>query len=175
MIKGIQKWLFYRSFDVGTKKNTQQIHTVNQLKSVGILFDGTIESERKMVHQFKKYISQSGKIDVKSLAFVNNRLPLDNVDYAAFNRKKINWYGIPSGEKVNDFIKNNFDLLIVLTKKMLPQYEYIIAHSSAKFKVGPAIKRAENYLELIVELPKDNSTESLQHNILKTLNLVAFK
>ncbi|HRO07447.1 MAG TPA: hypothetical protein PK611_02620 [Saprospiraceae bacterium] len=175
MIKGIKKWLFYRSFTVDSRRNVQQTHSVNQLKTVGVLFDGTSESERKLVHQFKKYISQSGRVEVKSLAFVDNRLPLDNVDYAAFNRTDINWYGIPSGDKVSEFIKNNFDLLIILTRKMLPQYEYIIAHSTAKFKVGPSIKRAENYLELIVDLPGDHNTELLQNNILKALNLVALK
>lgn len=175
MFKSIRKWLFYKSFAEPKKKTVQKNDVVNPLRSICILFDGTEESERKLVHQFKKSISQSGRAEVKSLAFVNNRLPLDNVDYAAYNLKDINWYGVPSGEKVNAFIKYDYDLMIVLCKKMLPHYEYIVAHAETQFIVGPSITRAEKYFDLLVDVPKSNNTQELTKNVLNALNLVAVK
>lgn len=174
MFKQIRKWLFYKAF---SNKNIRinSGNTVNPVRNVCILFDGTEEDQRKIVHQFKKTIAAGGRSDVKSLAFINNRLPLDNVDYAAYNLKQINWYGIPNGEKVEAFINNNYDMMIVLIKKMLPHFEYIIAHSNAKFIVGPAITRAENYFDLIVEMPKSTDTNELINNIIKMVNLVAVK
>jgi hypothetical protein len=53
------------------------------------------------------------KRSIKSLAFIDNALPFDNVDYAMHTIKKnINWYGVPFGEKVEEFIRKKFDLLI---------------------------------------------------------------
>lgn len=175
MLKSIRKWLFYKSFAEPKKKTVQKNGVINPLRSICILFDGTDESERKLIHQFKKSISQNGRAEVKSLAFVNNRLPLDNVDYAAYNLKDVNWYGVPSGEKVNAFIKYDNDLMIVLCKKMLPHYEYIVAHTESQFIVGPSITRAENYFDLLVDVPKDNDTKELMKNVLNALNLVAVK
>ena len=175
MLKSIRKWLFYRSFSEPIKKKMQKNGVVNPLRSICILFDGTDETERKLIHQFKKSISQTGRAEVKSLAFVNNRLPLDNVDYAAYNLKDINWYGVPSGDKVNAFIKYDYDLMIVLCKKMLPHYEYIVAHAASQFIVGPSITRAEKYFDLLVDPSKSNDTEELTKNVLNALKLVAVK
>jgi hypothetical protein len=175
MFKSIRKWLFYKAFTKRDKKRIAPGSAVNPVRNVCILFDGTDENQRKIVHQFKKTIAVEGRSEVKSLAFVNNRLPLDNVDYAAYNLKHVNWYGIPSGEKVEAFIKFNYDMMIVLCKKMLPHYEYIIAHSEARFFVGPAITRAEQYFDLIVDLPKSGDTNELIKNVIKMVNLVAVK
>lgn len=175
MLKSLRKWMFYRSFNLADQAKKPANIQVNPMRSVCILFDGSEEEQRKRVHQFKKMMSQEGRSEVKSLAFVNNRLPLDNVDYAAYNLKDINWYGIPSGERVQTFIKYDFDLMIVLCKKMLPHYEYIIAHSGAHFKVGPDITRAEKYFDLIVDLPKSMDTGLLINNIIQAVNLVAVK
>ncbi len=175
MLHRIRKWFFYRAFNLQDKKKVRRHGQVNPMKSVCILFDGTDEAQRKQVHQFKKAINRDGQTEVKSLAFINNRLHLENVDYAAYNLKDINWYGVPSGEKVQTFIQYNYDLMIVLCKKMLPQYEYIIAHSEAQFKVGAAIKRAEHYFDLIVDMPESKDTGALINNIMKAVSLVSVK
>lgn len=175
MFRRLKKWMFYKSFAVNSGDKKKPRIEINEINSICILFEGTDESERKLVHQFKKKLIGKSNKKVDSLAFIKNKLPVDNMDYAAFNLKNINWYGVPSGGKVNQFVNTPCDLLIVLCTKMLPHYEYIIAHSKAKFKIGPALTRAEKYLDLIVDAPLDRGTQVMVSDIIKAVETVAVK
>lgn len=172
MLKLIKKYLFYKAFhtsDVIRKSG------INKIDSVCILFDGTEESERKIIHKFKKQINPQGVKTVKSLAFINNRLPLDNIDYDAYNLKEVNWYGIPKSVKINEFIDSDVDLLIVMCKKMLPHYEYIIAHSKARFIIGPSITRSTQYFHMTVECHENHDTSDLIQKIIKAIETISIK
>jgi hypothetical protein len=174
MIDRIKNWLFYREFD--TPKHVKHTSvSINPVSSICILFDGTNEDDRKKVHQLKKTLNLSGKRNIKSLAFIDNSLPLDNIDYAAYNQKNVKWYGIPFGEKVEEFIHFNFDILIVLCKKMLPHYEYIIAHSEAKFIMGTALIKAEKYFNLMVDTGESQDIDDMISSVMKGAEKIAIK
>ena len=102
-------------------------------------------------------------------------MPLDNIDYAAYNQKNVKWYGIPFGEKVEEFIHFNFDILIVLCKKMLPHYEYIIAHSEAKFIMGTALNKAEKYFNLMVDTGESQDIDDMISSVMKGAEKIAIK
>lgn len=172
MIKNIKKYLFYKAFEhIQVKRKVG----INKIDSVCILFDGTDENERKIIHKFKKLINPSGSKIVKSLAFINNRLALDNVDYDAYNLKDVNWYGIPKSDKTDTFIKYEFDLLIVLCKKMLPHFEYIIAHSNTRFIVGPSITRSTQYFHMTVDSQDIDDTNELIQKFIKAIETISIK
>ncbi|MBK8628181.1 MAG: hypothetical protein IPN86_22280 [Saprospiraceae bacterium] len=175
MLQSIKKWFFSKEFKSDARPKGHQTSGLNSMQSVAILFDGTDETERKIVHKFKKSINPDGKKDIKSLAFINNQLPLDNIDYAAYNLKNIKWYGLPFGEKVEEFVHLKFDILIVIVSKMLPHYEYIIAHSDVKFVIGPSIFNAEKYFDLTVEISENESSDIVIKKIMKAIDKVALK
>ncbi|MBK8052943.1 MAG: hypothetical protein IPK35_06635 [Saprospiraceae bacterium] len=174
MIGYLKKWLFYKEFQVVANQKHQP-NSINYNSSICILFDGTNEDDRKKVHKFKKNLNTTGHKSIKSLAFIDNNLPLDNVDYSAYNRKNIKWCGVPFGEKVEEFIHLNFDVLIVLCKKMLPHYEYIIAHSQSRFIIGSAIHKAEKYFNLIVDAEEKNDLDEIIKCLLRTTEQIAIK
>jgi hypothetical protein len=172
MIKAIKKYLFYKAFEhVQVKRKVG----INKMDSVCILFDGTDENERKIIHKFKKQINPQGNKTVKSLAFINNRLALDNVDYDAYNLKDVNLYGIPKSEKTDAFIKYDFDLLIVICKKMLPHFEYIIAHSHSRFIIGPSITRATKYFHLTVDIQDNDDTNHIIQKFIKAIDTISIQ
>jgi hypothetical protein len=109
MIDKIKAWFFYRDFRVDGLTNKDQNAGLNSEQNIAVLFDGTSEEDRKKVHRFKKKLNPDGKKNIKSLAFIDNALPLDNVDYAAYNKKNIKWYGVPFGAKVEEFIQEKSD------------------------------------------------------------------
>jgi len=174
MVDIIKNWLFYREFDT-SKRVKHMSNTINPVSSICILFDGTNEDDRKKVHQLNKTLNPSGNKIIKSLAFIDNNLPLDNIDYSGYNRKNVKWYGIPFGEKVEEFIHFNFDILIVLCKKMLPHYEYIIGHSEARFIIGAAIHKAEKYFNLIVDTGEQQDIDDMIRSIIKGVEKIAIK
>lgn len=175
MFEKIKEWFFYREFTTKRRKDTSNQISVNFERSICILFDGTDENDRKSVYKFKKLLNNTENKIIKSLAFIDNSLPLDNVDYAAYNHKNIKWTGVPFGEKVDEFVNYNFDLLIVLCKKMLPHFEYIISHSAALFVVGPDLNKSEKYFNLIIENNNDENINQLCQSIIKGIDKISIK
>jgi hypothetical protein len=175
MLDKIKNIWFYKAFNVKAKTTLQKPIISNKGSQILILFNGTHEEDRKTVHRLKKKLISSGASSVKSLAFIDNALPLDNVDYAAYNKKNITWYGKPVGDKVEAFMNAPADMLIVLCAEMLPHYEYIIAHAQAPFIMGPDIAKSTLYFNLTVQYPASNNLEDMVKAIIQAVDVVAIK
>ena len=175
MIEKIKRWFFDKELNVQLKNNGAVRNGVNAAASIGILFDGTLEADRKTVHKFKKQLNPSGAKQIKSLAFIQNKLPLDNIDYNAYNEKDVKWYGVPFGEKVEEFIQYNFDILIILCEKMRPHFEFIIAHSKATFIIGPNIDKSEKYFTFMVDNTNSVGIQALIDKIIVSIDKIAVK
>lgn len=172
MWQSIQRWMFDSELKKrGLPVKSTARHSVNQALRIGILFDGTDENDRKIIHKFKKQLTASGK-EVRSLAFINNKLPLDNVDYNAYNLRDVNWYGIPTGDKVTQFIEKEFDVLIPVIHRMTLHFEYIIAAAKARLIIGPAVSHAERYFNLISEQNNDDNLENIIQELLSNVSKV---
>jgi hypothetical protein len=175
MIDRIKRWFFDKDLTALHVVKKDVKNGVNVAASIGILFDGTLEADRKTVHKFKKQLNPNGAKQIKSLAFIHNKLPLDNVDYNAYNHKDIKWYGVPFGEKVEEFIQNNFDILIVLCEKMRPHFEFIIAQSKATFIIGLNIDKSEQYFTFMVDHDDSVGLQSLINKIIVGIDKIAVK
>jgi hypothetical protein len=140
---------------------------------VAILFDGTHEEDRKTVHAFKKHIKVSGSPRVKSLAFINNKLPLDNVDYAAYNLKDTLWFGQPTGENVEEFIRGHWDIVIFLGREITPHFEYILKMVNASFIVGISENEPVALFDLTVEVKKEDSLEKRIQTIIRSIDIIS--
>lgn len=175
MLQGIKDWVLHKEFKANARPQGHKSSGINAMQSVCILFDGTEEATRKIVHKFKKSINPDGKRNIKSLAFIHNALPLDNIDYAAYNLKNLKWSGLPFGEKVDEFINFSFDALIVLCPYMAPHFEYIIAHAESKFIIGPSIPNAEKYFDLTVDIMDNAEIEDIIKFTITALNKVVVK
>lgn len=175
MFERIRKWFFYREFNATLHARKRSTGGTNPEKKIAILFDGTSEDDRKTVHRFKKMINKDGSREVKSLAYVDNNLPLDNVDYAAYNRKNLKWYGAPFGNRVEEFISRDEDVLIVLCKEMTLHYEYLIGFSRAAFIIGPAMEKAEKYFDLIIDAGQGIDLDALIRQMVSAVDQVCIK
>lgn len=175
MLESIKNWFFYREYHAGGSRRKRSAGGVNPEKSFFILFDGTSEEDRKTVHRFKKQINKDNSREVRSLAFVDNDLPLDNVDYAAYNRKNLKWYGIPFGQKVEEYLGREFDVMIVLCTAMKPHFEYIIGLAGASFVIGPAIDKSEIYFDLIVDTKGETSLDAMIRKMIEAVDLISIK
>lgn len=171
MWSNFKKWIFDRHLPQSVVK--EKMAGLNPQQHVGILFDGTQEEDRKTVHAFKKLIKSSGSSKVKSLAFIKNKLPLDNVDYAAYNMKDIQWYGQPSGENVAEFIQGHWDLVIFLGKEISPHFEYILKVVNASFIVGISENEPVALFDLTVEVQKEDSLEKRIQAIIRSIDIIS--
>ena len=65
--------------------------------------------------------------------------------------------------------------MIILTKKMLPHFEYIVAHAQSKFLIGPSIEHAEMYFNITVDSAENETTDDQLKKIIKAINKIAIK
>jgi hypothetical protein len=100
---------------------------------------------------------------------------LDNIDYDAYNLKDVNWYGIPKSDKIDTFIDYDCDLFIVMCKKMLPHFEYIIAHSKSRFIIGPSLTRSTQYFHMTVDSQDNIDTNDLIQKFIKAIETISIK
>ncbi|MBK9735947.1 MAG: hypothetical protein IPO92_13715 [Saprospiraceae bacterium] len=175
MIEQIKQWFLYREFKVIDKSQKSAVSKVNSGNKISILFNGTSEDDRKIIHKFKKVLNPSGQKNIKSLAFIDNTLPLDNVDYDAYNNINLKWYGLPFGPKIDEFIHQHSDIFVVLCERMLPHYEYIIAHANADFIIGPNIDKSEKYFNLIIDTLGKPGLQTLIDKIILNTDKISVK
>jgi hypothetical protein len=128
--------------------------TYDTAQSVGILFDATELNHREVVLRFSIKLKEKNK-KVKLLGFFNNKLEVNNFPFQAFNKNDIDWLMRPKGEVVNNFMGNNFDLLIGIYEGNNLPLEYIAALSKAHLRVGPYTDNTYCY-DLMIDTDKRN-------------------
>jgi hypothetical protein len=108
-------------------------------KSVGILFNATHLVSFEIVKNLVKTLSDKNR-KIMVLGFVDSKQMIDHYLYRKgfefFTRTQLNWFDKPEGDAVNDFIEQEFDVLINLNLEISYPIKYILANSKASFKVG---------------------------------------
>jgi len=143
MKKSIQSFFLKSSVNNFEKsKNIAKIkpfQTFSKTKKIGIIFNGFLKENIDVTRQFIDYFK--GKdISCDALGFVNKKkmnefnLASLNIDY--FNLNDCNFFGFPNTDKVRNFVSEKFDILVNISEEEHLMYNYIVAHSLAKFKIG---------------------------------------
>ena len=92
----------------------------NEAKNIGLLYDATSDKNYELVKDLVKEFRSLHK-DVLALGYYNGaELPQSRfiklgLDY--FTKKSLNWKLKPSNKTVSNFINNEFDILICLSKE----------------------------------------------------------
>ena len=74
-----------------------------------------------------------------------------------FCQKELTWYRIPAGNTVNNFITEEFEILIDLTLEDILPLQYIVAKSRARFKVGRFGEANRHFLDMMIDMAGANS------------------
>ncbi len=134
------------------QRNRQTIN-LNNARHIGVLYVLTDNITYKMITAFVSRLQNKGK-QVKALGFVKNKkdiqkfLPKLSFDY--FSEKDINIWGVPHNNYINDFIKEEFDILIDLSNLESIALKYIAGASAAKMKVGDNRSYSSAFYDIIL-------------------------
>lgn len=153
MFQPILKWLFYRSLSASQadSKRVKKVSNIHSAKSIGILYDASVADKNVLVTAFAEKL-KTKVAQVKSLGFVNDTKTTGSAAVPLFNKKNLTFMQRPQGAEVEAFIKENFDILIYAeTSENIP-LEYICAHSSSGFKMGPYFENGEGCFDLMINL-----------------------
>ena len=134
-----------------------------EIKTVGILFDATKLEDFELVKRYVLYLREHRK-NIKAMGFFTTKqipdLAFSKLEYDFFSLKELNWFGKPSSVFIQNFIDEEYDLLIDLNVQNLFPLKYISALSKASFKVG---KYRENDLEIYDMMIDSDDTKSLKY------------
>ncbi len=135
----------------------------NEIKTVGILFDASNTEDYDLVKRYVVYLREHSK-KVKVLGFFSTKqipsLTYSKLEYDFFSLKELNWYGKPSTHIINNFIAEEYDLLIDLNIYDHFALRYISALSKAKFKVGKYKEKDEEIYDMMID---SDNTQKLKY------------
>jgi len=157
--------------DLATKKivkqslsNVKHVASDKRIKTVGIIFDESYFYEREALVQ--ELISNGiQEKDIKFIVFKNKIKKNEVFDFPVFSFKDLTWIATIANPKVNDFVKEPFDLLINYYDTEKTTLLLASHLSKANFKVGFSLidnrlnhfminTNAENYKIFMDELFK---------------------
>ncbi len=134
-----------------------------KIKTIGILFDATKPEDFELVKRYVLYLREHRK-RVKAIGFFTTKqipaMAYSKLEYDFFSSKELNWFGKPSSIFIQNFIDEEYDLLIDLNNHNLFPLKFISALSKANFKVG---KLHKNDLEIFDMMIDSDDTKSLKY------------
>lgn len=162
-----------KHFDLESNRK-RAVFNLKTANRITILFNATEPENIQKVNEFVKTISIGKKI-VSAMGFVNEQNisfeHMSTLHFDYFSNKDLNWYGKPQGMVIDNFIKEDYDILIDLTLTKSYPLTYMAVASPAKFKVGRC--RADiSVFDLSIDITKDQSLDALIKEITHYLNRI---
>jgi uncharacterized protein DUF6913 len=125
-----------------------------KVKTVGIIFDATNTEDYEIVKRYVVYLREHLK-KVKVLGFFSTKeipsLTYSKLEYDFFSVKELNWLGKPDSVVIQNFIAEEYDLLIDLNIHDHFALKYITALSKASFKVGKLDEEGMDIHNLMID------------------------
>jgi hypothetical protein len=135
----------------------------DKAKTVGILFDATNAEDYEIVKRYVVYLREHQK-RIKVIGYFSTKqiptLTYSKLEYDFFSVKELNWLGKPTSPVIQNFINEEYDLLIDLNIHDHFALKYISALSKAAFKVG---KYDENNIETFDMMIDADNTKTVKY------------
>jgi hypothetical protein len=166
LIKNIKK--FFADNTIKKQLSEKRIVGPNRfsfvgVRTVGILFDASNPEDYELVKRYVVYLREHAK-KVKVLGYFSSKeipaFTYSKLEYDFFSAKETNWFGKPTTHIIDNFIEENYDLLIDLNIHDHFSLKYITALSKAKFKVGKYKEEDENIYDMMIDA---DNTQTLKY------------
>jgi hypothetical protein len=153
------------------------IHPANA-KSIGIIYKVGEEKDYLIVTGFVGRL-QNDKKEVRTLGWINLNAPphycYPRLMFDYITERNINWFYKPYGEKINDFINREFDILLNIDTTDNPSLTYAAALSKAKLKVGIYSEKNKDYYDLMISLDTPIEVPELIEQMMSNIAMFAEK
>ena len=106
---------------------------------------------------------------------VTPHYPHNKLNFEAICQKDLNWYRIPQGNTVQNFMAEEFEIIIDLTLEDRLPIQYILAKSRARFKVGRWSESNKRILDMMIDMAGSRSLPQLIQQVHHYLLMVNSK
>jgi hypothetical protein len=142
--------------------------SLNDAKYIGILYEIGEEHTYITLNTYVTKLLAEGKT-LRIIGFHNNKyVPhycIPQLKYDFFCQKDLNWFGKPIAPLIQEFADEPFDMLIDLSMEVIFPLQYVLAKSTAKFKVGRQNDSSEDYYDLMINLDETHDVNDLIYYI----------
>ena len=97
------------------------------------------------------------------------------LNFDAICQKDLNWYRIPQGNTVQNFMAEEYEIIIDLTLADRLPIQYIMAKSRARFKVGRWSESNKKILDMMIDMAGSQSLPQLIQQVHHYLMMVNAK
>jgi hypothetical protein len=163
LIDRIKEWLgFRRLLRELTGERRPVARNIALARKVGIVYVVEDEAAHNQVRNYVKRIKEEfGISSIMALGYSDHKvLPHylhAKLNFDAICQKDLNWYRIPQGNTVQNFMAEEYDILIDLTLEDRLPIQYIVAKSRARFKVGRLTEGNKRLLDMMIDMAGSRS------------------
>jgi len=150
-----------------SRQRTTRIRTLNNSKSVGILWNPSDEGSIETYELLRKTLQIKG-IKPTGFAYIDSNREMETLTKVTHSEflhcRNVSWYGRPKTNTGTEFIREPFDLLIDLSISKNVALQYILIYSEATFKVGWQ-GAEQNYYDLNIDVSEKPQCRYLMEQI----------
>jgi hypothetical protein len=152
------------------------IMNIDKANTIGILYCGDSPDDVELIKNYVQTLRNLGK-QVKSLGFINvKELPLGlngSMMHQYYALKELNWYFKPSSQFIDNFVNDDFDILMDFGIPTQLPIMYITAMSKAKCKIGRYSGKYVDLYDVMIEAVDDKKLDYVvktTHDYMMVLN-----
>jgi len=151
------------------------VYNMDDSKSIALVYNATNKQDYEKVKAFVNYFKEKHK-QVLSLGYIDstdpNMLLKTQLEFRFFTKKELNWHFKPSGLEINNFLDDEFDILIDLSLEDCFPLRYVSGLSKAKFKVGNAGKNSTLFYDMVIDVGDKKTLENFIDNVKHYLSMI---
>jgi hypothetical protein len=165
LLSKIKHYYFKKDLQQQIVANSIKRKAHQDVKTVGILFDASVQEHREIVAQQAENLRVKGK-KVRIFGFFNDKNPHEGTPYQYFTLKDLDWKSVPKKEAtlIADFVKQPFDLLYTYVIGENKIIDYLTAVSQANFKAG-YFTETHNESQLMIDIHESVDLRQLVRQI----------
>lgn len=168
---------YFLKKELNAQKRKAQVANLAGAKKIALLYQADDEEVYKKVKRYVKYLKEEEGIrKIMALGFSTEKeTPFflqAKLEFDHFTKKELNWYGKPAGTIVDNFIEEDYDIIIDLTMERVLPLRFILVNSKAKFKVGRYSDENEPYYDMMIAVSEENLDHYIKqiNHYLKIIN-----
>ncbi|MBK8500333.1 MAG: hypothetical protein IPL52_16325 [Flavobacteriales bacterium] len=135
-------------------------------RKVAIVYVVEDEAAHNQVKNYVKRVKEElGISNIMALGYSDQKVMPHylhaRLNFDAICQKDLNWYRIPQGNAVQNFMAEEFEVLIDLSLEDRLPVQYILAKSRARFKVGRWSESNKKILDMMIDMAGSRSLPQL--------------
>lgn len=155
----------------GFEKQNRKLTNFESATSFGIIYNSTPPDNDIIITKTAEFLRGKGK-KVTILGYLDDKEITHKGDIQIFNKKEINWYGVPLSDAVDSFCNQPFDVLIYPHPTSVLPLDYVAYCSKALCRVGVYSEKENMPFELMVKESETQSLTKVFHSIISLLNQI---